>query len=81
VVEVHEMPEEPSSDNGNLSSAPSSAGADVMCDDVGGGGSPQAGAGREVDCWRLRVRERIYTSVEGGVDLFRGGAMTGLGAV
>lgn len=73
MAEAHDMPEElPLANNGNLSSAPSSAGTDVTCDNVGGGGSSQAGAGREVDCWRLRVRERICTSAEEGVDLFRG---------
>lgn len=73
MAEAHDMPEElPSADNGSLSSAPSSAGAGVTCDIVGGRGSSRAGAGREVDCWRLRVRERIYTSAEGGVDPFRG---------
>lgn len=40
-------------------------------DIIGGGGSSQAGAGRDMDCWRLRVRERTYTSAEAGVDFFR----------
>lgn len=40
MAEAHDISEElRSADNGHLSSAPSSAGIDVTCDVVGGGGS------------------------------------------